>query len=58
MRSRGIIATIIVFVSIPFIFTCSEEKTASIEGHEDIVAVLHVMKTLKPSWKFMQRMRY
>jgi hypothetical protein len=40
MRSRGIIATIIVFVSIPFIFTCSEEKTASIEGHEDIVAVL------------------
>lgn len=40
MRSKGIIVAIIVFVSIPFIFTCSEEKTASIEGNEDIVAVL------------------
>jgi hypothetical protein len=40
MKVIRIITEIIVFVSMGFILACSEEKTASIEGHEDIVAVL------------------
>ena len=40
MKVIRIIIAIIVFVSMGFILACSEEKTASIEGHEDIVADL------------------
>lgn len=40
MNVIRIIATILVSVSMAFIFACSEQKTASLEGHEDIVADL------------------
>jgi hypothetical protein len=40
MKVIRIITAIIVFVSMAFILACSEEKSASLEGHEDIVAVL------------------
>jgi hypothetical protein len=40
MKMIRIIATILVSVSMAFIFACSEEKTASLEGNEDIAAVL------------------
>jgi len=40
MKVIRIIATILVSVSMAFILACSEEKTASLEGHEDKVAVL------------------
>ncbi len=40
MKVIRIITAIIVFVSMALILACSEEKTASLEGHEDIVAVL------------------
>ena len=39
MKAIRIITVIIAFVSMAFILACSEEK-ASLEGHEDIVAVL------------------
>ncbi|UCF81888.1 MAG: hypothetical protein JSV50_11760 [Desulfobacteraceae bacterium] len=40
MKVIGVIATILVSMGMALILACSEEKTASIEGHEDIVAVL------------------
>lgn len=40
MKVIRTITVIIIFVSMALISACSEEKTASIEGHEDIVAVL------------------
>ena len=40
MKVIRIIAFILVSVSMAFILACSEEKTASFKGHEDIVAVL------------------
>jgi len=40
MKVIRIITAIIVFISMAFFLACSEEKTASLEGHEDIVAVL------------------
>ena len=40
MKVIRIITVIIAFVSMAFILACSEEKSASLEGHEDIVAVL------------------
>jgi hypothetical protein len=40
MKVIRIIATILVFAGIAFIFACSEEKTASLEGNEDIAAVI------------------
>ncbi len=40
MKVIRIIATILVSVSMAFILACSEQKTASLEGHEDIVAVI------------------
>jgi len=40
MKVIRIIATILASVSMAFILACSEEKTASLEGHEDIVADL------------------
>jgi hypothetical protein len=40
MKVIRIIATILVSVSMAFILACSEQKTASLEGNEDIVAVL------------------
>ena len=40
MKMIRIIATILVSVSMAFIFACSEENTASLEGNEDISAVL------------------
>ncbi len=40
MKVIRIIATILISVSIAFILACGEQKTASLEGHEDIVAVL------------------
>ena len=45
MRLKVIIVTMMIFLSMAFICACSEEKTASLEGNEDIVAVLQ--KTLK-----------
>ena len=40
MKVTRTIATILVFVSMAFILACGAEKTASLEGNEDIVAVL------------------
>jgi len=40
MKVIRIIVIILVSVGIAFILACSEEKTASLEGNEDIVAVL------------------
>jgi hypothetical protein len=40
MKVIRIIATILVSVGIALILACSEEKTASLEGNEDIAAVL------------------
>ena len=40
MKVIWIIAAILVSVSMGFILSCSEEKTASLEGNEDIAAVL------------------
>jgi hypothetical protein len=40
MKAIRIIPTIIVFLSMAFISACSEEKTVSLEGHEDIVTVI------------------
>ena len=40
MRSIRIITTMMVFASMVCITACGEEKTASLEGHDDIVAVL------------------
>ena len=40
MKVIRIIATIFVSVGMAFILACSEEKIASLEGNEDIVAVL------------------
>jgi len=40
MKVIRTIATFIVFLSMAFILTCGEEKTTSLEGNEDIVAVL------------------
>lgn len=40
MKVIRIIATILVSVSMAFILACSEQKTASLEGNEDIAAVL------------------
>jgi len=40
MKVIRIIATVFVFAGIAFIFACSEEKTASLEGNEDIAAVI------------------
>ena len=40
MKVIRIIATILVTVSMAFFLACSEQKTASLEGNEDIVAVL------------------
>lgn len=40
MKVMGIIAAIFVSVGMSLILACSEEKTASIVGHEDIVAVI------------------
>jgi hypothetical protein len=40
MKVIRIITTILVSVSMAFILACSEEKTASLEGNEDIAAVL------------------
>jgi len=40
MKVIRIIAVISVSVGMAFILACSEEKTASLEGNEDIVAVL------------------
>ncbi len=40
MKVIGIIATILVSVSMALILACSEEKTASLEGNEDIAAVI------------------
>ena len=40
MKVIRIIAFILVSVAMAFILACSEEKTASLEGNEDIVAVL------------------
>ena len=46
MKVIGIIATILVSVGMALILACSEEKTASLEGHEDIVAVLQKLPEL------------
>jgi hypothetical protein len=40
MRLREIVAAMMILVSMGLILACSEEKIASLEGHEDIVAVL------------------
>jgi hypothetical protein len=40
MKVIRIIATILVSVGMALILACSEEKTASLEGNEDIAAVL------------------
>ena len=40
MRLKGIIVTMMIFLSMAFISACSEEKAASLEGNEDIAAVL------------------
>ena len=40
MKVIRIIAIILVSVSVVFILACGEQKTASLEGNEDIVAVL------------------
>ena len=40
MKVIRIIATILVSVGMSLIFACSEEKTASLEGNEDIAAVI------------------
>jgi len=40
MKVIRTITAIIAFVSMALILACSEEKAASLEGHEDIVAVL------------------
>jgi hypothetical protein len=40
MKAIRIIATILVSVGMALILACSEEKTASLEGNEDIVTVL------------------
>jgi len=40
MKVIRIIAIILVSVSVAFILACGEEKTASLEGNEDIAAVL------------------
>ena len=40
MKVIRIIATMMVIVGMAFISACSEEKTASLKGHEDIAAVL------------------
>ncbi len=40
MKVIRIIVTLLVSVSMAFILACSEEKTASLEGNEDIAAVL------------------
>jgi hypothetical protein len=40
MKVIRIIATILVFPGIALIFACSEEKAVSLEGNEDIVAVI------------------
>ena len=40
MKVIRIIVTLLVSVSMAFILACSEEKTASLEGNEDIVAVI------------------
>jgi len=40
MKVIRIIATILVSVGMAFILACGDEKTASIKGNEDIVAVL------------------
>jgi len=40
MKVIKIISTILVFVGMALFLACSEEKTASLEGNEDIVAVL------------------
>jgi hypothetical protein len=40
MKVIRIITTILVSVGMALVFACSEEKTASLEGHDDIVAVL------------------
>jgi len=40
MKRIRIIAAMMVFVGMALISACGEEKTTSLEGHEDIVAVL------------------
>ena len=40
MKVIRTIAIILVSLGMAFILACSEEKTASLEGNEDIVAVL------------------
>ena len=40
MRPREIVVAMMILVSMGLILACSEEKTASLEGNEDIVAVL------------------
>jgi hypothetical protein len=40
MKVIRITATILVSVSMAFVLACSEQKTASLEGNEDIAAVL------------------
>ena len=40
MKVIRIVVIILVSVGIAFILACSEKKTASLEGNEDIVAVL------------------
>ena len=40
MKVIRIIATILVSVSMALILACGEKKTASLEGNEDIAAVL------------------
>ena len=40
MKVIRIIAIILISVSLSFILACGEEKTASLEGNEDIVSVL------------------
>ena len=62
MRLIRIIATILISMGMALIIACSEEKTASPEGHEDIVAVLQKLLECidKPevNRRFMQIMRY
>ena len=40
MRLREIVVAMMILVSMGLILACSEEKTASLEGNEDILAVL------------------
>ena len=40
MKVIRIIAIILVSVGMAFILACSEDKTASLEGNEDIAAVI------------------